>query len=115
MLGRRFNMAGTIWADIVSGLALVLVAFITALSTRNGRQQKRRDEVYETRSALREEESRLSMKMMSAAIDLGVATALAVEQSKLNGEMKHAKEKAREAQAAYDAFLEKITAREVAK
>ena len=55
------------------------------------------------------------MHMMDASLDLALATAAAVEEGKLNGEMKSAREKARRAQEEYQNFVLEVAARQVAK
>lgn len=103
------------WNAIISAAAIVVVAVIEALAAR-GRKTAREDtEKNEKRAEDRAKESRLGMKMMDASLDLGVATALAVEQCKINGEMKAAKLKASAAQAEYQEFLQEVAARLIAK
>ena len=103
------------WAALISGLCLITVAFIEALAARGRKKAKGDQERNERRAADRAEESGLSMRMMDASLELGLATALAVEQHKLNGEMKAAREKADKAREAYHAFLERISSRQLAK
>ena len=67
------------------------------------------------RAAVRAEESRLSMLMMAANIDLGIATALAVEQHKFNGELKAAKASAEAAKEAYNTFILGIASKSITK
>lgn len=93
---------------IVSGICAIIVAAIGAASAR---ERKRTD----ARAAVRAEESLLSMRMMSASIDLGVATAMAVQDQKFNGEMTVAKQNAAEIQKDYQAFLQRTTAHQVSK
>lgn len=109
------KMHGIELSDIMASISAILVATIGALATINFKRQKRREEINEQQMKLREEESRLSMKIMMATVALASATAIAIEQGKLNGEMKEAKEKAIDAQAAYGAFMAKIAVHEVNK
>jgi hypothetical protein len=53
------------------------------------------------------------MKLADANIELGLATALAVELQHTNGEIKAAQEKAREAQQEYQDFMRELTASQV--
>ena len=99
---------------IITAAATVAVALIGAISAVDLRRKKKADMRSEERALLRMEESRLSMKMMNAAIKLGVATALAVEEKKLNGEMKDARALAAKAQKEYDEFVQKVAANQVA-
>ena len=100
---------------IITAATTLLVTIITAISTVDMRRRKKQDAKQEARAAIREEESRLSMAMMSASIDLGLATALAVKEHKINGEMADATASAKKAQSEYRAFLARIAARQVAK
>ena len=100
---------------IITAASSVLVAIIGAISAIDHKRRKQSEARSEARAEIRAEESRLSMAMMSASIGLGIATALAVEKHKINGEMKAAKEKAAKAQTDYNDFLKKIAARQVAK
>lgn len=99
---------------ILSTVTVVVVALIGALGATDLRRKNRQEKRLVSRAQLRADESRLSMKMMSAAIDLGVATAIAVEEGRTNGEMKLAREHARAVRAEYDAFINKVAANEVA-
>jgi hypothetical protein len=100
---------------IISAIATVICAFIGALVTIETRKRKRQYEKTEARAGLRAEESRLSMKMMSASIELGEATAIAVSGGKINGEMERARASAKKAREEYDALLERVAAREISK
>lgn len=103
------------WGDIISGAFLVLVALIEVVAARGRKNEKEARARSEQRAEDRATESRLAMKMMDANLDLGLATALAVEQCKINGEMKKAKAKASDAQDDYQEFLRLVAARQIAK
>lgn len=100
------------WAQIatavISGLALVLVAVINRRTAKTEARSKAHQEQ-------RERESRLSMDMMSASIELGDVTAYALAGGELNGNVEQARQKAKTAQEAYYAFLKDETARAVSK
>ena len=98
---------------ILGAVSAVVVALIGALSTIDMRARSKREKRLVQKTQLRADESHLSMKMMSAAIDLGVATAIAVAEGRSNGEMKLAREKALKVQDEYDAFIKKIAAGQV--
>ena len=101
--------------EIISGIAIVLVAIIEAIAAMDRKRSKSDRQRSERRAAVRAEESKLAMQMMDANLDLALATATAVEQGKLNGEMKAARDKAREAQENYRMFIRNVAAREVVK
>lgn len=94
--------------EIISAVALVLVAVI---ETDNIRKRKRDEE----RTRRREKESRLSMELMSACVDLAFVTSLAVTGGKVNGNVEAAQKKAAEAQKAYEDFIKDEAAHAVAK
>ncbi|MGE4485339.1 MAG: hypothetical protein AB7C97_09560 [Oscillospiraceae bacterium] len=100
---------------LVSSAAVVMVAIIEAWSLKERKSEKRRRERAERLELDRARESRLAMQMMDASLELSLATAIAVEQHKLNGEMKAAKEKAQAAQEEYRVFVLDIASRQIAK
>ena len=100
---------------IIPAAAAVIVAIIEAIAARERKRAKNAEARVDRRAQRRAEESRLSMRMMDASLELGVATALAVEQHRTNGELAAAKRAAAEAQADYKRFLEQIAAEQLAK
>lgn len=100
---------------IISALSAVCVAILTGLFARDTRRRKTREDEQDARAKIRAEESRLSMQLMSASVKLGVATAMAVEQQKFNGEMHDARESAEKAQKEYWAFINRTAAGEITK
>jgi hypothetical protein len=103
------------WGEVISGITLIIVALIEMVAARGRKREKEARALSERRAVDRAKENRLAMKMMDASLDLSLATAMAVEQCKINGEMKTAKEKARVAQKDYQEFLQEIAARQIAK
>lgn len=103
------------WGAIISAIALVAVAIIETVSLRDRKSEKAERERVELRAALREQESHLSMQMMSAACALSLVTAKKVTGMHTNGDVEEAMDKAREAQANYQSFLEETAARQLAK
>jgi hypothetical protein len=101
--------------SIISSGAIVLVAIIESLATLERRSAKRSQEQMKAREEARADESKLAMQMMDASLALGIATAIAVEEGKLNGEMKSAKQRAKEARENYQGFLQNIAAHQVVK
>lgn len=100
---------------ILSSSALIIVAVIEAVSVIERRREKYARERSERRASERARENRLSMRMMDASLELGLATALAVEKGTHNGELREAREKARAAQEEYESFIMEIAARQVVK
>ena len=98
----------TFAATVVSALALIIVALIQRDAKKT---QKRAD----ARAARRERESRLSMDMMAANMELADVTAIALSGGKLNGNVEAARAQAAKARKDYDDFLRDEAAHAVAK
>lgn len=93
---------------VMSAAATVVVAVIeTKASTDRTRTAER--------AVRRERESRLSMEMMSANMDLAYVTSLAVTGGHTNGNVEAAQNKALAAKDAYEKFLKDEAAHAVAK
>ena len=92
------SLIGTLF----SGVCMVFVAVIQRSSTK---QKKVDDE----REARRQKESRLSMQMMEASIELADVNAVALQNGKLNGNVEEARKKAKDALTEYRAFLADVT------
>ena len=99
---------------IIPAAAAVVVAIIEAIAAADRKKTKKSRAEEEKREERRTEETRLSMKMMSATLQLSVVTANAVLGGHNNGNVEAARKAAETAQAEYDAFLQKVTAQEVA-
>ena len=100
---------------LIPAAASILIAVIEIIAAKDRKAAKENSKKTEARAAVRAEENRLSMQMMNASLGLGFATALALEQHKLNGEMHAAKAAAEKAQKEYQEFLQRVAAKEVAK
>ena len=100
---------------IIPAAATVIVAIIEAIAAVDRKKTKKSRTEAEKQEALRTEEARLSMKMMSATLQLSVVTANALTGGHNNGNVEAARLAAETAQAEYEAFLQKVTAQEVAK
>ena len=100
---------------VISAMSAVCVAVLTGLFARDSKHRKTKEDERDARAKVRALESALSMHLMCANIKLGIATALAVEQKKFNGEMKDARESAARAQKAYQDFINSTAAEEITK
>lgn len=98
------------WNDLLPAAALIVVAIIEAFAAKERKCARADRERTESRAKLRSRESLLAMKLADANIELGLATAIAVEHQHTNGEIKAAQEKAREAQKEYQDFMRELTA-----
>ena len=93
----------------------IMVAVIGGLFAQDSKKRKQQLESAEARAAIRAEESRLSMKMMSADVNLSVATARAVKEGKTNEEMDAALTSTEEALQEYYNFINTVAAKQITK
>ena len=100
---------------VISALSAVCVAVLTGLFARDSKHRKTKEDERDARAKVRARESALAIQLMGANIKLGIATALAVEQKKFNGEMRDARESADRAQKAYRDFINSTAAEEITK
>lgn len=100
---------------IIPAAAAIVVAIVEAIASVDRRRARESQQKVEARAERRAEESHLSMRMMSASIELGVATAIAVAEQKLNGEMASARKAAAAAQKDYRDFVAQIASEQLAK
>ena len=92
----------SVLGTVFSGICMIVVAKIQADSNK---QRKVDDE----RDARRQKESRLSMRMMEASIELADINAIALQNGRLNGNVEEARQKAKDALGEYRAFLADVT------
>ena len=95
---------------IIPAIATIVVAIIEALAVKDRRDRKKENEELIKRSDIRKEESRLSMQMMSASLQLSVVTANALTGGHNNGNVEEARKSAQEAQKQYNEFLQRVSA-----
>lgn len=100
---------------IISGIFALLVALIEAVAAKERKEIKTENTKAAAREAMRAEESRLSIQMMSATLQLSVVTANALTGGHNNGNVEKARTAAEEAMTEYTAFISKIASKEVAK
>lgn len=97
---------------IVGLLQAVAVAAISGLFARENKARRKQIDDAEAKASLRAEESRLSMRLLSADINLTMATARAVRDGVTNGKMEHALSAAEQAQADYYNFINSVAAKQ---
>ena len=98
---------------IIPAIATVIVAIIEAVAAHDRKQNKAEREAEDRRDKERLEESRLSMKMMSATLQLSVVTANALTGGHNNGNVERAKKAAEDAEGQYQAFLQRVASEEI--
>ena len=103
-----------VFVSLVGAGQVIVVAVIVGLFNRERKHNKIENEKVEKRAALRAEESRLAMKLMSANTGLAMVTSLAVKNGKINGEMEQALANAKAAQREYYDFINRIAAKQFA-
>ena len=101
--------------EIISAVTIIFVALIETDNIRRRKKDEARQKTEEIRRARREKESRLSMELMSASVDLAYVTSLAVTGGHTNGNVEAAQKKAEAAQEAYEDFIKDEAAHAVAK
>ena len=102
-------------SEYIAAAAMIIVAVIEALATRDRRNTKRLLTENKVRAERREKESRLSMDLMDATCGLACDTARAYRDGHTNGTLEGNLKKAEEARAAYSNFIKQEAARAVAK
>lgn len=100
---------------VIPALATIVVAVIEAIAARERKRARERDEAASLRADQRAEESRLSMAMMSATLQLSVVTANALTGGHNNGNVEAARQAAQDAETRYQAFLQRVAAGEIAR
>lgn len=101
---------------VVTGICTIIVAIIEAIAARDRKAAKRRDVKIEERAKIRAEESRLSMEMMDANMDLSLASAEAIKSGgQWDGMLETAIGKSVQAQDKYRAYLQKIASGKIAE
>ena len=100
---------------IIPAAAAVIVAIIEAIAAHDRKQAKLSKNQEAEREQRRAKESLLSMRMMSATLQLSVVTANALTGGHNNGNVEAARIAAENAQAEYEEFLRTIASQEVAK
>lgn len=97
---------------IVCALEGAVAAIIVAIIETSSRRRHKREE---QRAKRRELESRLSMELQCATLELSYVTSLAVTGGHTNGNVEAAQKRAMEAKRAYEDFIRDEAAHAVAK
>lgn len=102
------------YAEIISAIAAIVVAVIEWRASQDRKILKKAQAEAEIRAQQREKESRLSMQMMDATLQLSVVTANALTGGHNNGNVEAARKAAEDASRAYKQFLMETTAHNIA-
>ena len=98
---------------IIGLIQALMVAIVGGMFARDSTKRKKDGEKAEAKAAMRAEESHLTMKLMSAAVNLGAATAIAVKEQKTNGEMAAALAEAETVEQEYRDFIRTMASRKI--
>lgn len=101
----------TNWLGVLCALVTACSAIVVAYINKKDKMERDKREAAALR---REKESRLSMEMMSATMELAYVTSLAVTGGHTNGNVEAAQRKAEKARTDYEDFLRDEAARAVA-
>lgn len=99
--------------ELISAAAVIIAAIIEWRANKDRKLMKEAQAEAEVRAQQREKESRLSMQMMNATLQLSVVTANALTGGKNNGNVETARHAAEDASRAYTQFLMETTAHHI--
>ena len=100
---------------IIPAASAIVVAIIEALAARDRSRAKKQTETLKRHEQQRAEETRLAMAMNSATLQLCVVTANALTGGRNNGNVERARLAAQDAEEAYNQFIQRLAANQVAK
>lgn len=100
---------------VVPGLFTVLVAIIELIAAKDRRESKRDQERLKRHEQQRAKETKLQMEMNSATLQLCVVTSNALTGGHNNGNVEKARQAAKDAEEAYNAYIQELAANQVAK
>lgn len=106
---------GSVWQYIIPAAATIIVAIIEMVAHKDRQATKKLAEELERKSDFRAEESRCSMQMMHATLQLSIVTANALTGGHNNGNVEQAKFAAQKAEEDYQKFLQKVAASAINK
>lgn len=100
---------------VIPGLFTVLVAIIELIAAKDRKQSKKDQERLKRHEQQRAKETKLQMEMNSATLQLCVVTSNALTGGHNNGNVERARQAARDAEEAYNAYIQELAANQVAK
>lgn len=100
---------------VIPGLFTVLVAIIELIAAKDRKESKRDRERLKRHEQQRANETKLQMKMNSATLQLCVVTSNALTGGHNNGNVERARQSAKDAEEAYNAYIQELAANQVAK
>ncbi len=100
---------------VIPGLFTVLVAIIELIAAKDRKESKKDQERLKRHEQQRAKETKLQMEMNSATLQLCVVTSNALTGGHNNGNVERARQAARDAEDAYNAYIQELAANQVAK
>lgn len=100
---------------VIPGLFTVLVAIIELIAAKDRKESKRDQERLKRHEQQRAKETKLQMEMNSATLQLCVVTSNALTGGHNNGNVEKARQAAKDAEEAYNAYIQELAANQVAK
>lgn len=100
---------------VIPGLFTVLVAIIELIAAKDRKQSKKDNERIKRHEQQRAKETKLQMEMNSATLQLCVVTSNALTGGHNNGNVEKARQAAKDAEEAYNAYIQELAANQVAK
>lgn len=100
---------------VIPGLFTVLVAIIELIAAKDRKQSKKEHERLKRHEQQRAKETKLQMEMNSATLQLCVVTSNALTGGHNNGNVERARQAAKDAEDAYNAYIQELAANQVAK
>lgn len=100
---------------VIPGLFTVMVAIIELIAAKDRKQSKKDQERLKRHEQQRAKETKLQMEMNSATLQLCVVTSNALTGGHNNGNVERARQAARDAEEAYNAYIQELAANQVAK
>lgn len=100
---------------VIPGLFTVLVAIIELIAAKDRKQSKKDQERLKRHEQQRAKETKLQMEMNSATLQLCVVTSNALTGGHNNGNVERARQAAKDAEDAYNAYIQELAANQVAK
>lgn len=100
---------------VVSGIFMVLVAVIEAVAAKDRKNSKKDQERLKRHEQQRAKESKLQMELISATLQLCVVSSNALTGGHNNGNVERARQAAKDAEDAYNEYIQELAANQVAK
>lgn len=100
---------------VIPGLFTVLVAIIELIAAKDRKQSKKDYDRLKRHEQQRAKETKLQMEMNSATLQLCVVTSNALTGGHNNGNVERARQAAKDAEDAYNAYIQELAANQVAK